>query len=63
MIIKETSKYSLYEGSLQANGLYNLTEKKTDKITYWFDDDEAKKLLKASDKKFNKLAKEYTYYE
>lgn len=63
MIIKETKKYSLYKGSLQAEGLFNLTEKETDKITYWFDSDEANKLTKASDEDFDKLAGEFTYYD
>ena len=63
MIIKETKKYSLYEGSSQSTGLYNLTEKATDKITYWFDDEIAEELIKASNKQFNKLASGHTYYK
>jgi len=65
MIIKETNKYSLYEGNGPATGLYNLTEKKTNKITHWFDIEEASKFLKvlASNKEFNRLAKKHIYYE
>ena len=63
MIIKRTSKYSLYQGSLQANGLYNLTEKKTGKITHWFNVEETEILMKASNKEFNRLAKKHIYYE
>ena len=61
MIIKETNKYSLYKGELQAEGLYNLTEKSTNKITYWFND--AKELIESSDEKFNKLASSYIFYD
>ena len=61
MIIKETSKYSLYKGTLQAEGLFNLTEKSTNKITYWFND--AKELIESSDEKFNKLASSYIFYD
>ena len=61
MIIKETSKYSLYKGELQAKGFFNLTEKSTNKITYWFND--AKELIESSDEKFNKLASSYIFYD
>jgi len=61
MIIKETSKYSLYKGTLQAEGLFNLTEKSTNKITYWFND--AKELIESSDERFDELASLFNFYD
>ena len=61
MIIKETSKYSLYKGTLQAKGFFNLTEKSTNKITYWFND--AKELIESSDERFDELASLCNFYD
>ncbi len=65
MIINETDKYSLYEGNGPATGLYNLTEKKTNKITHWFDIEEASKFLKywLPIKNLTDLPKKHIYYE
>lgn len=56
--IKKTAKYSLNKGSLQSDGLYNVSENEGEGLSFWFDNDTAKELRKLKTKEFNRRCEE-----
>jgi hypothetical protein len=54
-VVKKTSKYSLNKGTLQADGLFNVSENKGNGLSFWLDDETVKTLRKMKAKEFNDL--------
>lgn len=46
------NRYTLNEGDLQARGLWMIFDNTTEECSVWFDEDEMKRLVQLSDKKF-----------
>jgi hypothetical protein len=53
-------KFIINKGTLQANGLYNITpkDKNDNRISYWFDEETKKELKTLSIDEFNKRCNE-----
>jgi hypothetical protein len=60
-ILRETQGFKLNEGTLQADGLFNIStgEGSDTKVSFWFDEDTKDDLLSMSDEEFVHDAKAY----
>jgi hypothetical protein len=58
-VLKKVDEYTLNKGTLQADGLYNITkgEGKDTEVSYWFDWETKQDLMKQNDEDFIEMCK------
>jgi len=61
-VIRETKLYQLNKGNGMANGLYNVSEKNGNGLSFWFDEEVKEKFMQLSDKEFDKQVKNSLNY-
>lgn len=51
-VIKQVGNITLNQGNLMASGLFNLFNKETNQVSYWFTDDTKDELVNMNDNDF-----------